>query len=354
MEWNMNNKSRKLLIPIVLSSVIWMTALSACGPREDGAGPAANTGTQPTEQTNTPTTKPTDTQPNNEEPANDEQDVMTAFEKTAGEAGEAADIVAFIDKHIEHATKEQADAMIRGLHKFYAKDLEKTQNQFYETNAQDVLTKLNWPITRDNLADIKDEAVRKLVETKLDGKYKLETVEGSIFPIVDYEPEKTYASRLSPELSDYIMLQAVESNDKMAADAGLLISWDQLAQRSLAAESYATNYPKSPELEEVKYLYIDRYLTAYLYGLDNTPVYDFETFKLLNEVKISYKKLVKEHPETITAKVVVDYLDLLSKHKDQVFLRKNGEQIDITDVKTYRDGLKTQIEMRLQNVIEHQ
>jgi hypothetical protein len=123
---------------------------------------------------------------------------------------------------------------------------------------------------------------------------------------------------------------------------------------SYLESSYITKYPESPELQEVKYLYIDRYLTAYLYGLNNTPIYDFETFKLLNEVKTSYMKLVKEHPDTITAKVAGDFLDLLSKHKDQVFLRKNGEQTEIADVKTYRDGLKTQVEMRWQNVVEHQ
>ncbi|TLS49281.1 hypothetical protein FE782_25840 [Paenibacillus antri] len=280
-------------------------------------------------------------------PSADGVATIELFEQLITSAQEASELLAFLDEHIGDASQEHADAMIRGLLAFYEEDLEKTSEAYYGSDVQEALLGLGWPIAAERLEAIEDEAIRELALTKAAGGYKLETAEGMIYPVVDYGMLKKYADRLSPALKDYLALLALESDDKMASDAALIIGWDELAERGVAYEAYLVQYPDAPETERAKEMYHTRFLMPYLYGLNNTPVFDFDTFRLLDEVKASYEKTVQAYPDTITAQIVSGFLDALEASDWQVFEKVDGQQADVEDVKTYREGARTQFEMRL-------
>lgn len=280
---------------------------------------------------------------------NNQDGLIKQFHTVVKGAKDASDIVSFLNENINKAGQNNADIMIRELNVFYQNDLQMTQDAFFKDDVQTMLLALPAPITSANAAAISDESIRQLVVTKLSGGYKLVEVEGSIFPIVDYEMQKIYRTYLSQPLIDYIYLKAVESNEMSARDGGLVISWDDLAKRAIMAESFLRNHPDSPEYEEVTRLYLDSYLSMYIFGLNNTPVFDYDTFKLQDEVRASYEKLIQNEPDTVTAATVQKFLDVLSQTEGRVFENVNGEQKQIPLVSRFHGSFRATAESMLQS-----
>ena len=263
--------------------------------------------------------------------------ILEQFERLQAGQSEAKDYLAFFDEHLAALPQDDADRLMQKLLAFYGEDLLKTQDKFAEEAVLQALGELGWPILDEQLKQIKDAAVRQTVLGALAGGYKLETAEGMVFPVVDYGALKKYNPALSEKMQDFIALLALDSDAKMASDGGLVITWDELAKRTAAAEQYFTQYAGTPEAEQAKKLFYTRYLTTYLYGLDNTPIFDFDTFKLTDEVKASYEHTVKTYPGTKTAAAVQGFLNVLKSTDWQVFTKEKGMQTDIPAVKQYRD-----------------
>lgn len=279
--------------------------------------------------------------------ADNQKQLLDKYNAVAADAQEAATIVSYLNENLMQADVSTADAMVRGLNAFYDKDLQRTQEAFFQGNVQEVLASAEWPITAVNASSITDEKVKQLVATKLAGGYKMVSVEGMIYPIVDYELQKTFMKKLSDDLNVYIAIQAEESKQPTARDAALVISWDELADRALATENYLTKYPDTPERASVMQLYTNSYLTMYILGLNNTPVFDFDSFKLLDEVKESYEKTVREHPDSVTGKLISSYLEILETTGWNVYDKRNGEQTAIPKVKRFHEGYAAQAQAML-------
>lgn len=279
--------------------------------------------------------------------ANNQKQLLDKYNAVANDAKEAATIVSYLNENLLQADVSTADAMVRGLNAFYEKDLQLTQDAFFQGNVQEVLAGAEWPITAVNASSIPDEKVKQLVATKLAGGYKMVNVEGMIYPIVDYELQKTFTKKLSDDLNAYIAIQAEESKKPTAADAGLKISWDELAERAWKAESYLKQFPDAPEHDYVMKLYTNSYLTMYIIGLNNTPVFDYDTFKLKDEVWNSYSSTIQEHPDSVTATIVSDYMDVLKTTDYQVFQKQNGQQTAIPAVKRFQESFAAQAESML-------
>jgi hypothetical protein len=60
----------------------------------------------------------------------------------------------------------------------------------------------------------------------------------------------------------------------------------------------------------------------YITGLDNTPIYDWSTKKLSNEVKDSYEKIIAENQDSLTAEILKEYLNHL-RENDWKITEKN-------------------------------
>jgi hypothetical protein len=277
----------------------------------------------------------------------DKKALLEKFQLIVTNAKDASDVIAFLDANIEKADQTTADTMLRGLHDYYDAHLEAAQNAFFTSNVQEVLLKEAWPITEDSALAIKEETVRTLVQNAYKGGYKLETVEGSIYPVVDYSVQAHYGKSVSEQMNAYIRLMAEGSDKAAAKDGGLTITWDELAARALLTEAFVTKYKDSPEREAVQDEYVNKYMSMYINGLVNTPIYDTKTFKLLDEVKASYKKTVAEAPDSVTGRLVAQFLDVLAESGDQVIAVKDGEQAELAPIKQFREGLWAEAEKLL-------
>lgn len=334
-------KPRKAIAITVAAAVI---ALSACGSNnshpDNGMNgttppPATNNNNINNNQAGTPPEQGTNS------PERDEA-IQELNRLRAGNV-EASEWLAFLDAHLATLPPEDADQALASLLDFYDRDLQRVQARLDEPSVQAPLASLDWPIT-DSAIEGLDEEARTVAQNAVAGGYKLETAEGMIFAVVDYGKLRQYNPYISDEISSYIDVLAMESDERFARDAALSITWDQLGERTLAYEKYVAEHPDSPYAQQVEELYLDRYLTAYLYGLNNTPNFDGE-FKLLDEARTSYESLAASNPNTITAQLVQGFLDVMEQTGGQVFEKgSNNEQVNIPAVQQYREQLPAKYE----------
>jgi hypothetical protein len=134
---------------------------------------------------------------------------------------------------------------------------------------------------------------------------------------------------LSPAMRNFLAIRRAEEDEGYSEDAGLLISWDQLAERIARWERFLDANPGFQLAGEGRYRY-DNYLAVYLTGMDNSRVFEYPRETLDPRVRASYERFLTRHAESGTARIVRGYLDVLGRNgwraePDVVaFLKANG------------------------------
>lgn len=273
----------------------------------------------------------------------DKEKIVRAFQAELTQLREPSDAVALTERYMKKTDEKHADDMFMALEDFYDKHIAIAEERFSRPEVQEALMEISYPITAEKAAKIPNKEIRSMVEQQLAGKYKLESAEGTVFPVVDYEGLKMFQPYLSDSMKEYINLQAVHSNEPAAKDAGLVISREELLNRTEQAEKYLLKYRQMARYDRVKQMYLNE-LQMLLLGLNNTPTFDYEAYKLDPAVKKEFQQLVSQQPDTITSRVVEQFLQILSTTKDQVFIKKDGQQTDILEVRSFVDGLDDTVE----------
>lgn len=117
------------------------------------------------------------------------------------------------------------------------------------------------------------------------------------------EYAKIFRGKVSPDLEKFILLNQKDDEVLMVNDAGLSISFKEMADVILRWEKFIQTYPKSKMKPEAKQLY-ETYQIWYLFGLDNTPTRDYELGKLYDESKTEMERFLIRYPESPTSKLV--------------------------------------------------
>ena len=129
------------------------------------------------------------------------------------------------------------------------------------------------------------------------------------------EPQSEYllqnfGTALSVAYREFLTLVRKEQNGRFAVDGKILIPPDSLTSRIITWESFMTRYPDFIAQKLVQEQYA-QYLGAYLAGMDNTRIFDAETNRLNDSLKVSFESFVVKYPGSKSAEVVNTYLDLL-------------------------------------------
>lgn len=322
----MRNRLMALTAVVALSA-----ALAGCGDRNTGPDDSP----APTAASPIPTESVTPTAS-----ASPDQTLLEEFRTKALANAPADELLQSMSSMLTDAGPAEADEFIRVMESYYEKNLPAEAEKLQAENVQQQLLKLSWPFTEDQLADIQNESVRKLVERTLAGGYKLDTAEAVVFPVVDYSKLLTYGEQVSTSMKAYLSLMAMESDARSASDAALVITWDELTKRTLAAESYVMTFPDSPERRKAEDRFI-QYLKYYLTGMDNTPIFG-TGYKVLPELKTHYEQTAASHSGTITGQLTRELLDILNTNGGAVAAKnKNGDEIYVTEIAAFRDSLES-------------
>lgn len=226
-------------------------------------------------------------------------------------------LLQYIDKHISSGVSaKDASYMLIELEK--AQESYMAKHEIKYNSSTEVQEKLSEAYMQgfelDKIYDIQDAEVKALLEgTKAMG-YKIETAEGMFFPIMDYGYLKKYSTYAEDDIRAYIDIMAAESDKVPAKDAALIISWDEVIKRALAQEDFIVKYENSLKADAVRKLH-DKYVSFILYGLNNTPLFDYESKTMDSEAKAAYEKALAEgvNSESRLMKLLEDYMELLKK-----------------------------------------
>ncbi|KIL35911.1 hypothetical protein SD71_11050 [Cohnella kolymensis] len=317
---------------VVISVIALCAALAGCGARKA-------TSDQETPAPSAVSPMPTETLTPPPSPSSD-QTLIEQFRAKALADAPAHELLQSMRDMMAGAGPAQADEFIRVMESYYEKNLNEAAERLQAENVQQQLLKLSWPFTEDQLTGIEDKSVRMLVEQTLAGGYKLDTAEGMVFPVVDYGKLLINGEQVSTAMKAYLSLMAMESDARSASDAALVITWDELTKRTLAAESYVMTFPDSPERQKAEDRFI-QYLQYYLTGMDNTPIFG-TGYKVLPDLKTHYEQTAVAHSGTITGQLTRELLDILNTTGDAVAAKnKNGDEVYVAEYAAFRDSLES-------------
>jgi len=223
-------------------------------------------------------------------------------------------VMEFIDNNISAFSKENASKAVSMLEEVMKENLGALEEDYYN---QEVQSKLHgafgFEVDLSSLDEISDSELKALLEKTRDTGYRVETAEGMYFPVIDYGFLRKYKPYVTDDMKGYIDIMAVESWRWPAKDGALVIGWDELIERALQQEKFIEQYPDSPKTVEIKQLY-NKYVSFILYGLNNTPLFDYNSRAMSEEAKKAYSEAVKGEEDSETLKLVRLFLEVLEKN----------------------------------------
>lgn len=245
----------------------------------------------------------------------DNEAVMEEFASlSSGENVIVADVIAFVQENMEAVSKENMSTMLLKLEELQIAYRTELEEKYLP---QDIQTGLLEAMLSDvdyrNPENLKDEKQKALVQETRDNGYTVDHAEGFVFPIVDYTIYEEFRAYATEDIAEYYQIMAIESMNPFAKDAALMIEWEEIINRALQAEAFLTNFNESIKAEEVEMLY-QRYETIALFGLNNTPLFDYEENTMEVEAKVAYEKAIASANGSEFLEKLNNYMDLLAKN----------------------------------------
>ncbi|AEG59055.1 hypothetical protein [Desulforamulus ruminis] len=242
------------------------------------------------------------------------ESVLKEFHSLTAEGGTIKQQIQFIDDNIKTLPQEAASEMILSLEKNLMDYQPVLEEKYWQEEVQSGLFEAFTTGIDINKGDLmKDPALKDLLnETRASG-FKIETAEGTFFPIINYEMFKQYTPRLTPDIQEYLNIMAEESNQAPAKDAALVIGWEEVLQRALKQEKFIADYKESKKVNDIKQLY-KKYMTFTYYGANNTPLFDYDTNTLNSKAKSVYLNAVKNNGSSVFLNNLSVFLDIAKKN----------------------------------------
>lgn len=119
-----------------------------------------------------------------------------------------------------------------------------------------------------------------------------------------------FQTSLSPGWNDYLDLKILESNQKFASDAAILIPWDDIRKRIIAWEGFMKKYPTFPLSKEIQE-HRNNYIEFYLGGMANTSAFDFNSKRLNQKVRKSFERFMAENSQSSAFPLIKGYYQTL-------------------------------------------
>lgn len=270
------------------------------------------------------------------EKAQDEA-VLAEFNRLIGANAVEKDLLAFIDASIGKVSKQGADQLAAGYEARQKSSLALLDQQFaggkeekWSVTIPNGLQKeFGYSFSMDKIDEIKDAELKKMLEEVRDTGYRVRTAEGMYFPVIDYEFYKKYYPFLTGQLKGYYDIMAVESRTPPAVDAALQITPDELLKRIIGQETYINQYPASERRQDVEALYL-RYVNFYLFGVNNTPAFAYNTRVLRSDFKQSYDSF-KAAGDSMFGAAFSPYLEMLKSENYVLTEKVTGERQKVVE-----------------------
>ena len=152
-------------------------------------------------------------------------------------------------------------------------------------------------------------------------------------PNLYYDIFKDYVTN---DYKEYLKIWAKDNEKLYQADAGLLVSFEEIGERIVTWESFLNQYPDTKLNIKVNAL-LNSYREDYLLGMDNTPTLDggYDNIPItVDEVaKKEYDRFMKKYPNSPTVELIKYLLENYQNNNIYDLIRKkilNEFELDLT------------------------
>lgn len=252
--------------------------------------------------------------PDQAPPPNQQQEVMQNFTALTQKLDvPPRDVIAFIKGNIAQVSPDNALTMLLKLETLQKQRLDSLQMRYNDDAVQRKLV-AQFPRGFDagGVNEIADAPLKDLVNGTFSDGFKLETAEGTYFPVIDYGAYRQFLPAVTPDIAAYFGIMANESDKVAAKDAALVIGWDEVVNRALTAEKFIRDYPQSAKLADVKQFY-KRYAIYTFYGANNTPLFQYDTKTIVPEALKNYQRALAKDGDSQYLAQLKTFLDIVAK-----------------------------------------
>ncbi|HHY74684.1 MAG TPA: hypothetical protein GX497_15935 [Bacillus bacterium] len=267
-----------------------------------------------------------------EKPQASEEQVMSDFNTLIANTPKISEVLQFMKDNVSNLSPQNVSNMVLASEDLQINYLPTFEEKF--TSSEDLQVKFRdvfeGVADTSKIENIADAEIKTLLEETKNSGYKIETAEGYYFPIIDYQFYKTFSSRATEEIQDYIEIMSIESNQVPAKDAALMISWDEIVERALAQEAFLKQYQNSERLDQMTDLY-KRYEMFTFFGLNNTPLFSYDTKKIDPEAKAVYVDTINKGIDSDYTEMLKSFLKVLANNNDTLTDEVDTFRKNLTD-----------------------
>lgn len=245
---------------------------------------------------------------------NSSKAIYTTFQSKLKQKNGLIAADAYLTNRITQVTSHHLTLMVLQLENARLRSLTAMTDRMLVPNVQDKMMKIyQWNDTFTGLMKrTQDSSLQSLLKEARDSGYKLVMIEGSLYPIMNYSAFQKYNTNLKPDISSYMNIMAAETKKIPAEDGGLLIGYQEILLRARNQELFLELYPTSNRVKQVQNL-LDSYTMYTFYGLNNTPLFDYETNKMVPNAQKGYTAVIQRLATTDSP-----FLDKLASFMDVV------------------------------------
>jgi hypothetical protein len=224
---------------------------------------------------------------------------------------QADGLLQFMNQHIQAATTNEVDTMIKRLQERWETTIETNADAVFglmalsDNTYQQMMDNFDEVTHQINSENIENVEARKLIEHCQQAGLGFFMEEGCFYIAPWYGVLEPFTAFMSEKMATYIALIQENTINPVAQDAMLCITWEQLADRIKTYENYLMNIDESDE--EILMLYRNA-VTIWLAGVDNSPIFLYGNGQINPEVLQSYQSFQSETP---TTEMVSDWLAYL-------------------------------------------
>ncbi len=288
--------NKKNLLILFLSIVIVFT-IAACKKEEP-----------PLEETSPPVVE----EPVEELEEDEKKEILDEYQKLVDDEKPVEKLNEFIKENLSKVSQLEGNTMLDGLESAMKRELEDLRIELEELDTDFELVNIidvDGYLKEDKIDEIKNEKLKEKVEEAHENYYRILSREGSIEPAIDYTKLMDFGDKVSSEWKEYLDLQSEELENPAYADGALLITFDELGERILKIENYLNRYINGPRQEVLLESY-QMHLTNYYKGLPNTPIAEYDTNLIFENVFKSYQNTAANEGY-VTSSMIHEYISAI-------------------------------------------
>ncbi|MDY0236179.1 MAG: hypothetical protein RBR71_09135 [Gudongella sp.] len=296
-------KNKNLIV--LFLSLIMVFGITACKKEE----PAVEEPTTPVIE-----------EPVEEAEEDEKKAILDEYQKLVDEQKPVEELSEFIKENLSKMGQLEGNSMFNSLELAMERELEDLRIEIEELDEDFELVNIigsNGYLKEDKIEDIKNEDLKEVIQEAYNNYYRVLSGEGTAFPTIDYTKLMDFEDKLTSEWQEYLELKSEELEKPAFGDGSLLLTFDELAERILKIENYLNRYINGPRQEALLESY-EMYLTNYYKGLPNTPIAEYDTNMIFENVFKSYQSTAANQGY-VTSSMIQEYLTAI---------RDNGMVVD--------------------------